>query len=119
MTFDHVVLMASDLDASLPWWEAVMTAIGFRKTRDHVWVNEADQAVDLKQADEPEPGYRRYGPGMNHIAFQAKSRAEVERVRAEVAAAGFEVPEIRGFGETVALFLKDPDGMRVEVVAYA
>ena len=29
--------------------------------------------------------------------------------------AGYEVPDIQSFGEGIALFLKDPDGMRIEL----
>ena len=37
MNFDHVVLLASDLEASLPWYAAVMAAIGFAKhARPHL-----------------------------------------------------------------------------------
>ena len=118
MKFDHVVVLASDLAVSLPWYQAVMTALGFAKTRDHVWLNAEDQALELRQAGEPEAGYRRYGPGVNHIAFQAESLAAIEAVAAEVRAAGFEVADIQSFGGDRALFLKDPDGMRIEVASY-
>jgi catechol 2,3-dioxygenase-like lactoylglutathione lyase family enzyme len=118
MNFDHVVLAASDLEASLPWYRTVLSAIGFAKTRDHVWVNEAGQALELRQAGEPEHGYRRLGVGMNHIAFTAPSLAAIEAVAAQVRATGFEVAEIQAFGRDRALFLKDPDGVRIELTAY-
>lgn len=118
MDFDHVVLLASDLEASLPWYEAVMSALAFRKSRDHVWINESGQALELRQSSEPEPGYRRSGPGMNHIAFQAPDRAGLETAADRVRAAGFEVPEVQHFGPDVALFLKDRDGMRIEITVY-
>ena len=41
--------------------------------------------------------------------------AAFEAVAARVAAAGFEVPAVQSFGEARALFLKDPDGLRLEV----
>ncbi len=118
MKFDHIVLLASDLDASLPWYAAVLGAIGFRKTREHVWLNEADQAIELKQAVDPEHEYRRHGVGMNHVAFTAASLEEIERVAAAVRDAGFEVAAIQSFDADCALFLKDPDGMRIEIAAY-
>lgn len=49
MQLGHAVIMVSDLDASLPWYAAVLAALGFDKTRDHVWVNEAGQALDLNR----------------------------------------------------------------------
>ena len=32
--------------------------------------------------------------------------------------AGYPVPERQTFGNDVALFLKDPDGMRIEIAVY-
>ena len=118
MDFDHLVVAASDLDASPPWYQAVMTAIGFAKTRDHVWANGSNQALELRQAGEREQGYRRHGVGVNHIAFKADNVAAIERVAQAVRAAGFEVAEIQSFGEDRALFLMDGDGMRIEIAAY-
>ncbi len=115
MKFDHLVLMASDLQASAPWYDAVLGAIGFSKTRDHVWVNEAGQAVDLRQAVHPEHEYLRGGVGMNHVGFSAPSREAIAEVGERVRAAGYEVPEVQSFGEARALFLKDRDGIRIEV----
>jgi catechol 2,3-dioxygenase-like lactoylglutathione lyase family enzyme len=118
MKFDHAVLLASDLEASLPWYAAVMDVLGFTKTRDHVWVNGEGQAIELRQAAEPEPGYRRQGVGLNHIAFTAPSLDAIAAVANRVRAAGFEVAEIQSFGADRALFLKDRDGMRIELTAY-
>jgi catechol 2,3-dioxygenase-like lactoylglutathione lyase family enzyme len=118
MKFDHVVLLASDLDASVAWYAVVLGAMGFRKTRDHVWLNEADQAIELRQATDLERGYRRHGVGMNHVAFTAASLAEIERVADAVRDAGFEVAAIQSFDVDRALFLKDRDGMRIEITAY-
>jgi len=118
MQFDHAVIMVCDLDASLPWYAAVLAALGFEKTRDHVWVNEAGQGLDLKQAEDIDTPYRRRGIGLNHFAVRADSHAALDEVAAKVAAAGFEVPAFQDFGPERALFLKDPDGMRIEVVSY-
>ena len=115
MKFDHVVISAGDLAASALWYAAVLGAIGFRRTRDHVWVNDHGEAVDVRAATAPDHGYVRGAPGVNHLGFAAPSRAAVEAVAATVAAAGFEVPAIQSFGEARALFLKDPDGLRIEV----
>jgi hypothetical protein len=32
--------------------------------------------------------------------------------------AGYDVPDIQVFGEDIAIFLKDPDGMRIELSVY-
>lgn len=118
MQLDHIVLMLGDLDASLPYYETLLPLLGFAKTRDHVWGNDAGLYLDFKQAPEPEPGYRRYGPGLNHLGFTAPSREAVEALAAKMAAAGFEVPARQTLGDAYALFMKDRDGIRFEITAY-
>lgn len=118
MQFDHAVILVSDLDASLPWYAAVLAAVGFDKSRDHVWINEAHQALELRQAEDLDQTYRRGGVGLNHFAVRAESHAALDAVALAVARAGFEVPAFQDFGGERALFLKDRDGMRIEVVSY-
>ena len=115
MKFDHVVVSVRALEASVPWYEAVLTAIGFTRTRDHVWVNEQGEAVDVRAASEPDHAYVRGGVGVNHLGFAAPSREAVEAVAERLRDAGLEVPAIQHFGEARALFMKDPDGMRIEI----
>jgi catechol-2,3-dioxygenase len=115
MKFNHVVISAADLEASVPWYDTVLTAIGFAKTREHVWVNAEGEAVDVRAATEPEHGYVRGGPGVNHIGFGAPSREAVEDIAERLRQAGLDVPAIRSFDEARALFMKDPDGFRIEI----
>ena len=35
-----------------------------------------------------------------------------------MAEAGFEAPDVQTFDKDLALFLKDPDGMRIEITVY-
>lgn len=115
MRIDHLVILASDLENSIPWYDALFAAIGFEKTRDHVYTDGAGVAVDLRQADEPEHDYRRFAPGLNHFGVAAASRAEVNRVADAMRAAGFDVPEPQEIETAYCLFMKDRDGMRVEI----
>ena len=114
MKFDHVVISAGDLEASVPWYDAVLTAIGFAKTREHVWVNAEGEAVDVRAAT-VDHGYLRGGAGVNHIGFAAPSREAVEDVAERLRRAGLDVPPIQSFDEARALFMKDPDGLRIEI----
>lgn len=115
MKLDHMVVMVRSLDSSLPWYTTLLSALGFTKTRDHVWLNEDGVAIDLKQAELATHDYQRYGPGLNHMGFTADNIAQHDAVRAKMAAAGFDVPDAQHFGPSIATFFKDPDGMRVEV----
>lgn len=109
--------MVRSLERSLPWYSAMLGAIGFEKTRDHVWWN-GTVAIDLKQAATDTRDYERYGPGLNHLGFTAPDRGAFDAVRAEMEAKGFDVPEAQQFDTELATFFKDPDGMRVEVTLY-
>ena len=113
-----MVIMVRSLETSLPWYETMLSLIGFTKSRDHVWGNEDGVAIDLKQAKSDTGDYGRYGPGLNHLGFTAPDRAAMEAVRDGMTAAGFEVPEMQEFEGEQATFFRDPDGMRVEVTVY-
>ena len=114
---DHIVILVRSLEASLPWYTALLGLLGFEKTRDHVWWN-GEVALDIKQAEAGTRDYERFGPGLNHLGFTAADEAELDRIRDAMASAGLEVPDKQKFGVETATFFKDPDGMRVEVTAH-
>ncbi|HXG99512.1 MAG TPA: VOC family protein [Sphingomicrobium sp.] len=118
MKLDHILIMVRSLDASLNWYTTLLESLSFTKTRDHVWYD-GELAIDLQQAEPDTPDYARRGPGLNHLGFTAPSESELDRVRSEMAAAGFDVPEKQRFGNDIATFFKDPEGMRIEVAVYA
>ena len=118
MKLDHVVLLAGDLGASLPYYEALLPLLGFTKSRDHVWGNEDGLFLDFKEATEAGEGYRRHGVGLNHLGFTAPTKEAVDAIAAEMKRMGFPVPETQQLGNIYALFMKDPDGMRFEISYY-
>ncbi|MHA7819267.1 MAG: VOC family protein [Erythrobacter sp.] len=118
MKLDHMVILVRSLKVSLPWYSALLGLIGFEKARDHVWLSDDGLAIDLKQAKPDTGDYARYAPGLNHLGFTAPDRAALDAVRAGMAEAGFEVPDIQVFEGEVATFFRDPEGMRVEVTVY-
>ena len=115
MTLDHLVLAVADLEQSLPYYARLLPLLGFRPTRAHVWVNEQGIAIDLQQAKDSSYGYRREGVGLNHLAMRASSRAQVDAVRDAMAAGGHSVPATQTIDAAYALFMKDRDGIRIEV----
>ena len=119
MKLDHIVLLVGSLERSLPHYEALLPAIGFEKSRDHVWGNADGVYFDFKEATEPGDRYRRYGIGLNHLGFTAPSKEAVEAVAEAMRKRGFEVPALQRLGDCWALFMKDPDGMRFEITCYA
>ena len=118
MKLDHIVINASDLAASLPWYQALLPLIGFEKTGEHVWGNKDDNYIDLRQANEPDKGYERHGAGVNHIGFTAPTEQAVGAIRAAMKEQGFDVPDIQVIDGATCLFMKDRDGFRVEISFY-
>lgn len=116
MKLDHIVLAVSDLGRSVPYYDVLFELLGLTKTREHVYASEQGWAFDLRTAAEPTYAYRRSGVGVNHIAMAAVNRAQVDQVARSMAAAGFDVPETQVIGDAYALFMKDADGMRIEIV---
>lgn len=118
MKLDHIVILASDMDASVRWYDALLTLIGFTKQRDHVWSNEDGLAIDLREAGADTRPYERFGPGLNHLGFNALTLEALEAVRSAMNAAGFDVPPVQNFDDDRAVFFRDPDGMRIELAFY-
>lgn len=119
MKLDHIVLFLSDLERCMPFYDRLLPMLGFEKTRDHVFANAEAIHFDLRQATEPERGYHRYAPGLNHLAFTADSLEQIVETAEAMAEAGFDVPEIQQFPDGRALFLRDVDGMRIELGTYS
>ena len=72
-----------------------------------------------------EPIHRRKPGSLHHLAFRAASRADVDRLHAEVKAIGAtivsaprEYPEYTPAGY-YAFYFKDPDGIKFEIVSTA
>ena len=119
----HVELYASDLDASVDFWAWLLGKLGYETKNDwdegRSWVNGPTYVV-LVAADADHP-FDRNGPGLNHLAFHAASREQVDELTAGVreredATLLYEDrhPYAGGY---YALYCEDPEGIKVEVVA--
>lgn len=115
MKLDHLVIALSDLKTGIGFYEALLPLLGFCKQRDWVFGNDDGIFLDFRQSQQPELGYHRHAPGLNHLGFDVGSLSEIVRIRDAMSGAGFEPPEIQKFSDGDAMFLKDADGMRVEV----
>ncbi len=114
MKLDHLVLLASNLADSARHYDILLPRLGFEKSRDCVWVNSEGVAIDLRAAEDAQ-AYKRYAPGLNHFAFSAGSQAEFERIVSDLSAAEIDVPAVQTFGDAMAVFIPDPDGLRLEI----
>jgi catechol 2,3-dioxygenase-like lactoylglutathione lyase family enzyme len=115
LKIDHITLLVSSLEASMPYYEALLPLLGFAKKRDHIWTDGEGFFFQFLEARPDLPGYERYGAGMNHLGFAAPSAEIVQSVKQAMSEAGFATPEVQSIGPMTALFMKDPDGIRFEV----
>ena len=118
LKMDHVTLLVSSFERSMPYYAALLPLIGFHEERPRIWTNGEGFFFQFLEARPETRPYERYGAGMNHLGFSAPSRDFVEHVRAQMEQAGFPVPETQQLGGALALFMKDPDGIRFEITHY-
>lgn len=112
---DHIVLLARSMERSLPYYAALLDTLGFTKIDTHFWRNDHAFIVQLNEARPETSGYERYGPGVNHLGLRVETAAEVEAVQRAMRERGFDAPEIQDLDGVQALFMKDPDGLRIEI----
>ena len=114
---DHLQLVVRDLAASKRFYQAVFSVIGVPiggEAEDYFWADELFVSTKESQAAQGKL------TGYTHLAFQAQSRADVERAHREAIAAGGkdngppgERPYHPGY---YAAFLLDPDDNNIEIV---
>lgn len=118
LTLDHITILVTSLEVSMPYYDKLLSLLGYRKLRDHVWTDGKGFYWQFNQAKNNTSAYERYGAGMNHLGFKAPSVEFVINIQQQMKLSGFEVPEIQTFGDVNALFMKDPDGIRFEISYY-
>lgn len=118
MKIDHLVIQLADLEVGMQFYDRLMPILGFKKQRDHVFGNEQDIFIDFRAARDAEHCYQRHAPGLNHLGLVVPSCAELRALQQGLADHDLEVPEIQSFSDGKALFIKDPEGMRIEVGCY-
>ncbi|MBD8527100.1 VOC family protein [Pseudomarimonas arenosa] len=118
MRLDHITLLVSSIEHSMPYYQALLPLLGFEQRRPHIWTDNQGFFFQFLEARPDTRPYERYGSGMNHLGFAATSVEQVERIRDSMRAAGFEAPDIQQLKGATALFMKDPDGIRFEITAY-
>ncbi|MFC4449214.1 VOC family protein [Halorussus aquaticus] len=119
----HLELYASDLDASVAFWDWLLGELGYERKNEwdggRSWVNGPTYVV-LVQADGSDAAFDRRAAGLNHVAFHAASREQVDELTAGVREredAALLYEDRHPFaGGYYALYCEDPEGIKVEVV---
>jgi catechol 2,3-dioxygenase-like lactoylglutathione lyase family enzyme len=120
----HVELSSSNLERSTAFWDWLLGELGYEPNDEwetgRSWLNEPVYIV-LKQAANTEVPFDRNAPGLNHIAFHAGSREQVDELTASVRERGDSTvlydeqhPYAGGY---YALYCENLDGVKVEIVA--
>lgn len=121
-TTHHLELAASNYDAAEPFWNWLLIELGYESkdewTGGRSWIRGPTYVV-LKEAQEPGSVERR-SPGLDHVAFHAGSRDQVDRITEEVVARDETTllyPDEHPFaGGYYAVYFEGPEGITVEVV---
>ena len=123
----HIELYVSSLEQSLRFWQPLLSALGYveyQRWPAGVSFNAHGTYIVFVQAEPRyvEQGYHRKAIGLNHLAFHAQSRAQVNELTSWVKSEGHVVlyedrhPYAGGPGH-YALYCEDPNRIKVEVVA--
>ncbi len=140
-SLNHIDISVGHPARSVPFYEAFFTALGYRrwKSAHPEWSGDSPQratwsirfddgsvfAVEVRpaRAESRDRAYDRYAPGPHHIAFNAGSREEVDRVHEAMLTLGATVldPPTDYGGQPgyskgyYAVFFADPDALKLEV----
>jgi glyoxylase I family protein len=128
---DHLDLVVSSLDRSLPFYRDLLRPLGWRwvhevegergETIHYLFRLDARGSIGLREAQsDGAPPHDRYAVGLHHFAIDARTRRAVDRAAewarehdVEIESGPQEYAYTPGY---YAVFLHDPDGIKVEVM---
>jgi catechol 2,3-dioxygenase-like lactoylglutathione lyase family enzyme len=134
---DHIEITVRDMSVAVPFYDKLLPLLGFDLgKKGSARIEAHDKSVvsyehrrlgfaitSPRQAFTGETIHRRKPGSLHHLAFRAASRADVDRLHAEVKAIGAtivgaprEYPEYTPAGY-YAFYFKDPDGIKYEIVS--
>jgi catechol 2,3-dioxygenase-like lactoylglutathione lyase family enzyme len=121
----HLELYVPDLERSLEFWGWLLLELGYEPFQE--W----DEGCSFRSggtylvfalAPDESSGLDRRSAGLNHLAFHAASREDVDHLTDALRARGVRIlyedrhPHAGG-PDHYAVFCEDPDGLQVELVA--
>jgi catechol 2,3-dioxygenase-like lactoylglutathione lyase family enzyme len=122
----HVELWVPDLRRAVEQWGWLLTELGYSPFQNWAtgrsWRNGVTYVVIEQSPAMTAGGHDRCRPGLNHLAFHAGDRANVDRLAADAADNGWSLlfadrHPYAGGAEHYAAYLADTDGYEVELVA--
>ena len=115
----HLILTVRDPEKSFGFYDAVLSAVGYRLERKNEWNLESPlgmHSIGLVRANENGDGraHDRYSPGLHHVAWAVESRAAVDlmhnvvrRIDATVLDAPADYPQYNNGKGYYAVFFAD------------
>jgi catechol 2,3-dioxygenase-like lactoylglutathione lyase family enzyme len=121
----HVDLTVADLAAATAFYDRVLPLLGLRRIADApggepLWAGERVE-IGLVPARSGAAPHDRYAPGLHHLAFGAVDRAAVDAAHRALQALGVRILDPPAQDDDYApgyyaVFLADPDGLKLEYV---
>jgi len=136
---DHIQITVRNFPAAVPFYDRLMPLLGFSpEKRASATISAHDFEVveyshprlafaitSPRQCFKGDNVHRRRPGSLHHLAFRVKSREEVDKLHREVEAIGAQIvsppreyPEYKPAGY-YALFFKDPEGIKFEIVTHS
>ena len=121
-SIDHVVLTASDLDATVEFYVDVLGAELIRFDEGRLAIQVGDQKINLHPASAPlQPHATSPEPGSLDICFVTD--LTLDEVVARLRSADIEIEEgpvaqTGALGQMTSIYFRDPDGNLIEIAKY-
>lgn len=126
----HVDLSLRDIAAAEPFYDLVLTHIGYRKGKPYrrgggEWDAPDGTSIGISPTTgaNADRAHDRYSSGLHHLAWAAPSRAHVDKLHARLVDFGATIldppadyPQYNGGRGYYAVFFADPDGLKLEYV---
>jgi catechol 2,3-dioxygenase-like lactoylglutathione lyase family enzyme len=123
----HVEINVSNLEKTKMFWGWIMPKLGyeiFQQWKSGIsWKQGSTYIVFVQTKDQYLPSsFHRSQTGLNHLAFHASSKQQVDEMTLELMEKGVKIlyqdrHPYAGGQNHYALFFEDPDRIKVEIVA--
>ncbi|MFP5112431.1 VOC family protein [Bacillaceae bacterium C204] len=123
----HLEIYVSNLSKSIKLWDWFLTELGYnpyQKWDSGISWKHGETYLVFVQAEERfmDVSYHRSRVGLNHLAFHAASREQVDQITRKLKEKGISIlykdkHPFAGGDSHYAVFFEDPDRIKVELVA--
>jgi len=124
---DHIYITVSDLEQSEKFYDAVMDVLGFKKNKFQLEYENHIQYYNrhfgyVIRPSRSKDSHNPYSVGLHHFCLRVESKNEVDEVAIKLRDKNIAVSGPKQYSEYApdyyAVFLSDPDGVKLEVTNY-